>query len=75
MTRLRRFAIAVLAAATVTVGSLAVPPAASAMPMSCTVRKQLSRTYYATGQFFYAIGDDALAYYWWGMSHGIVEGC
>ena len=75
MNKLRRSAIAVLAAATVTVGSLAVPAAASAMPMSCTVRKQLALSYYATGQVFYALGDDAMAYYWWGRSYGIVDGC
>ena len=42
MSRLRRLAIALLAAATVAVGSLAVPPAASAMPMSCAQRYQLA---------------------------------
>ena len=75
MSRLRRQAIALLAAATVAVGGLAIPAPASAMPMSCTVRKQLARSYYATGQVFYALGDDALAYYWWGKAYGIVEGC
>jgi hypothetical protein len=75
MTRLGGLAIAVLAAATVTVGSLAVPASASAMPMSCTVRKQLALSYYATGQVFYALGDDANAYFWWGKAYGIVEGC
>lgn len=75
MTRLRRLAIALLAASTVAAGSLTVPTAASAMPMSCAVRYQLSRSYYATGQIFYALGDDALAYYWWGKSYGILEGC
>jgi hypothetical protein len=75
MTRLRRIVIAVLAAATVTVGSLAVPASAAAMPMSCAVRKQLAISYYATGQVFYALGDDATAYFWWGKAYGIVEGC
>lgn len=75
MARFKRLAIAVLAALTVAVGSLAVPASASAMPMSCTVRIQLARTYYATGQVFYALGDDANAYYWWGKAYGIVEGC
>ena len=45
------------------------------MPMSCTVRKQLALSYYATGQVFYALGDDANAYFWWGKAYGIVEGC
>jgi len=75
MTRLRTFAIATLAAATVTAGSLAMVPTASAMPMSCTVRKNLARAYYAMGQVFYALGDDAMAYYWWGRSYGVVDGC
>jgi hypothetical protein len=75
MARLKRFAIALLAASTVAVGSLAVPAAASAMPMSCAVRYQLSLSYYATGQVFYALGDDVMAYYWWGRSYGILDGC
>ena len=62
MSRLRRFAMALLAASTVAVGSLAVPAPASAMPMSCTVRYQLSRSYWAMGQVFYALGDDGRAY-------------
>jgi hypothetical protein len=75
MARLRRFAIALLAASTVAVGSLAVPSAASAMPMSCAVRYQLSRTYYATAQVFHALGDYTTAFYWAGKSYGILEGC
>jgi hypothetical protein len=64
-----------VAASTVSVGSLAVPASASAMPISCTVRIQLARAYYATGQVFYALGDDANAYFWWGKAYGIAEGC
>jgi hypothetical protein len=75
MSRFRRFAIATLAAVTVTVGSLAGPAAASAMPMSCAVRYQLSRAYYATAQVFYAIGDYTTAHFWAGKAYGIVEGC
>ena len=75
MARLKRFAIALLAAATVAVGSLAVPPTASAMTISCAARWQLSYSYYALGQGAWAVGNDALAYYWWGRSWGIVEGC
>jgi hypothetical protein len=75
MSRLRRFAIALLAASTVAVGSLAVPPSASAMPMSCAVRYQLSRSYYATAQIFYALGDYATAHFWAGKAYGILEGC
>jgi hypothetical protein len=75
MTRLRRLAMALLAASTVAVGSLAVPAAASAMPMSCAVRYQLSRSYYATAQVFHALGDYPTAMYWVGKSYGILEGC
>ena len=75
MTRLRRFAIALLAAATVAVGSLAVPTAAPAMPMTCAARYQLSRAYYATAQIFYALGDYTTAFFWAGKAYGIVEGC
>jgi hypothetical protein len=75
MSRLRRFAIALLVASTVAVGSLAVPATASAMPMSCAVRYQLSRSYYATAQVFYALGDYGTAMYWVGKSYGILEGC
>jgi hypothetical protein len=75
MSRLRRLAIAVIAASTVAAGSLGVPAPASAMPMSCAVRYQLSRSYYATAQIFYALGDYGTAMYWVGKSYGIVEGC
>ena len=75
MSRLRRLAIAVLAASTIAVGSLAAPAPASAMPMSCEVRYALSQTYYATAQIFYALGDTHTAFLWVGKSYGILEGC
>jgi hypothetical protein len=75
MSRLRRLAIALLAASTVTVGSLALPAETSAMPMGCAVRYQLSRSYYATAQIFHALGDYGTAMYWVGKSYGIIEGC
>ena len=75
MSRLRRLAIALLAASTVAVGSLAVPATASAMPMSCAIRYQLSRSYYATAQVFWALGEYATALYWVGRSDGVLEGC
>jgi hypothetical protein len=75
MSKLRRLAIAVIAASTVAAGSLAVPAPASAMPMSCALRYQLSRSYYATAQIFYALGDYATAHFWAGKAYGIVEGC
>ena len=75
MTRLRKLTIAWLAAFTVTIGSVIAATPASAMPMSCAVRYQLSRSYYATGQVFYALGDYTTAFYWVGKSYGIIEGC
>ena len=75
MIRLRRLAMAMLVAFTVAVGTLAVPAPASAMPMSCAARYQLSRAYYATAQVFYAIGDYTTAHFWAGKAYGIVEGC
>jgi hypothetical protein len=75
MARFRTFAIAVLAAFTVTVGSLAAPSTASAMPMSCAVRFQVSRSYYATAQVLYAVGAYEAAHFWAGKAYGILEGC
>ena len=75
MTRFRRLAIAALAASTVAFATLAAPGPASAMPMSCATRYQLSRAYYATAQIFYALGDYTAAFYWAGKSYGIIEGC
>ena len=75
MTKLRRFAIALLAAATVTVGSLAPVPTASAMPRSCTVNLSLAQAYYATGHVFFALGDWAKSSYWYGKADALVEAC
>jgi hypothetical protein len=75
MARLKRIAIVVLAAATVTAGNLATASTASAMPMSCAVRYQLSTAYYATAQILYAAGNYTGAFYWAGKAYGIIEGC
>jgi hypothetical protein len=75
MNRLRRLAIALLAAATVAAGSLVGPTMASAMPMSCEVRYQLSTAYYATAQILYSLGDYTGAFFWAGKAYGIVAGC
>ena len=75
MTRFRRFAIAVLAAATVTVGSIATVPTASAMPMSCFQKSLLARGYWSTGVAFWSIGAYEEATYWWGKADGIMVGC
>ena len=73
MTRLRKFTIAALAAATVAVGSLATIPTASAMPMSCTVALALADSYIATGNVFYALGAHQQAVYWYGRASGLIE--
>jgi hypothetical protein len=75
MARLRRFAIALFAASTVAAGSLVLPAEASAMPMSCAVRYQLSRSYYATAQVLYSLGQYEAAHFWAGKAYGILEGC
>ena len=75
MTRLRRFAIAVLAAATVTAASLGGVPTASAMPMSCFQKSLLARGYWSTGVAFASIGAWEQAAYWWGKADGIMVGC
>ena len=75
MTRLRRFAIAALAAATVTVGSMATVPTATALPMSCAQKSHLAASYWATGVAFYSIGAYWQATYWWGKADGIMVGC
>ena len=73
MTRLRRFAIAVVAAATVAIGSLAAAPAASALPMSCTVSLALAESYLATGNVFYGLGAYQQANFWYGRAAGLVQ--
>ena len=73
MNKLRRFAIAALAAATVTIGSLAAAPTASALPMSCTVSLALAQTYIATGNVFYGLGAYQQANYWYGRAEGLVQ--
>ena len=75
MTRLRRFAIAALAAATVTVVSLGVVPTASAMPMDCNQRWEIATGYWLTGMAFYGVGAYLQAAYWWGRADGVLEGC
>jgi hypothetical protein len=74
MKKLRRFAIAALAAATVTIGSLASAPPASA-EMSCAQKETLAVAYWAYGIAFYNIGADYQATYWWGRADQIMVGC
>ena len=74
MTRLRRFSIAVLAAATVALGSLATAPTAS--PRPCPARKNRPRhsvldhwgRLLQCGAYWHTT-------YWWGKADGIMVGC
>ena len=75
MNKLRRSAIAALAAATVTIGSLASAPIASAMEMSCTQKYALYVAYYDSGMLFYSVGAYQKAWYWWGRAEQIMVGC
>ena len=72
MMRLRRFAIAVLAAATVVVGSLATPSTASAM--DCNSAQVLKSIYYMTGEAFFYMGMPTNATYGYGRAAGIIDG-
>jgi hypothetical protein len=66
MTRLKRFAIAALAATTVTTGSLAVVPMASALPkVTCEERLHLYVYFWHLGWQYYALGDFSNAYHSW----------
>jgi len=75
MNTLRRFAIAALAAATVTIGSVASTPTASAMEMSCAQKYTIAMAYWSYGAAYYGMRDWAMAYYWWGRSEQLREGC
>ena len=72
MMRSRRFAIAMLAAATVVVGSLATPSTASAM--DCSTARVLQSIYYMTGEAFFYMGKPTSATYWYGRAAGITDG-
>ena len=73
MTRLRRLAITVLAAATVAVGSLATATPASAA-MSCRTALAVHDIYMVTGQIFLSLGDPVTASHWFGKASGILQG-
>ena len=73
MKKLRRFAIAALAAATVTIGSLAAPPTASAMPMSCIVALALAESYMYAGNALWRVGAYEQAEYWYGRAAGLIQ--
>ena len=66
MARLKRIAIAVLAAATVAAGSLAVAPTASAYPrLSCEQAIENAVYHWHLGWQYYALGDWSNAYHHW----------
>jgi hypothetical protein len=74
-TRLKRFAITMLAAVTVAIGGLTIVPTASALPMTCQQREGLARSYWATGAAFYSVGAYVDAFYWIGKAEGLMVGC
>ena len=73
MTRLRRFAIVALAAATVTIGSLAIVQPASAA-MKCSTAMALASAYMATGDVLYALGQVSAAAAYYGRAGGLLQG-
>jgi hypothetical protein len=77
MARLRRFAMAALAAVTVAVGSLASATPASAA-MSCQTALALHDIYMATGYIILGTNSSptasATASYWFGKASGILQG-
>jgi hypothetical protein len=75
MTRLRRFAIVALAAATVAVGSLATVPTASAMPLSCTVKLALADSYISLGNVYFSLGAREQAVYWYKLGEALQNSC
>jgi hypothetical protein len=75
MTRLKRLAIAMAAAATVAFGSLTLVPTASALPMlSCTSTRVLARAYRVTGDAFLSIGAYVAAAVWYAKADGLEDG-
>ena len=75
MNKFRRFAIAALAAATVTIGTLASVPTAAAMEMSCAQRETIAVAYWSYGMAYYSMGQTIVAAYWWGKAEGLMAGC
>src|SRR5262245_2361493 len=78
MTRLRKLAITMLAAVTVTIGSLSIVTTASALPRECTVVIQAAiDRYEAMGNLAYLAGLYELAYYYWNRADAIAHqnGC
>jgi hypothetical protein len=72
MTRLKRFAIALAAAATVTFAAV---PTASAMPATCHGAMTWYSYYRSMGNIMYGLGDTQMALYYFGKADGIYEAC
>ena len=69
MATVKRIAIAALAAATVTAGSLAIVPQASTMPrLTCEEKFERAVYYWHLGWQYYALGDFAKANQYWYVS-------
>ena len=75
MNKLRGFAIAALAAATVTIGTLASVPTAAAMEKTCAQKYTIAAAYWSYGAAYYGMGQYAMAYYWFGRSEELMVGC
>jgi hypothetical protein len=74
MNKVKIFAVAGLAAASIAVGGLATAPPASAA-ISCSQAMKLSDSYRVTGDFFfYYVGSPVLAAYWYGRAESILDG-
>ena len=74
MSGFRRIVIATVAAATVTLGSLAAPPTASAATMTCSTAGMVSDIYELTAAALAALGQKKLAFYWFGRAAGVLDG-
>src|SRR5215510_672981 len=70
--KLKKFAITMLAAATVAFGSVATSPTASAM--SCTTAQSVSTVYRSMGEVFLAMGNTAWAAAYFARANGVLEG-
>ena len=75
MARLRRTVIASLAAAAVTVGTLAIVQPAAARP-ACSDRIEVLIDQYQThAMVFYFLGYLSLADYWWNKADALIRSC
>src|SRR5262245_11201312 len=70
--KVKKFAITMLAAATVAFGSLVGSPSASAM--SCTTAKTVSTVYFTMAGVFAAKGDWFNASFYYAMGTGVLQG-